>query len=558
MASSLTILIVGGYGTFGGRIVELLENEPRLTLIVAGRSREKAARYCDARIHATARLVPAVFDRDGSPAEELSALQPDIAVDASGPFQVYGDAPYRLVEACIARRVHYLDLADGAEFVQGIGKFDAEARGAGVYVLSGVSSFPVLTAAVVRHLSADLCRVDTITGGIAPSPFAGVGVNVIKAIASYAGQSTDLRRGGRAVTGHPFTEQRRFTISPPGHLPLHNTLFSLVEVPDLQVLAELWPQASDIWMGAGPVPEILHRALIALAWLVRLRFIRSLLPLAPLMHVASNRMAWGEHRGGMFVEVRGADTAHGPVVRSWHLLAEGDDGPLIPSMAVEALVRNALDGRPPPAGARAATGDLELSDYERLFARRTIYTGERSSCPDATPLYPRLVGSSWQTLPPEVQAMHTPTVGTALGRAMVERGTNPIARWVAGLIGFPEPTTDVAVAVRFDVFPSGEIWTRTFGEKSFSSRQFQGRGKSEGLLCESFGPLTFAMALVPRDGRLILVLRCWSAFGIPLPMWACPRSNSYEFVEDGRFRFHVEIKHPLVGLIVRYRGWLAP
>ncbi|MER8420873.1 hypothetical protein NKH21_26015 [Mesorhizobium sp. M1329] len=36
-------------------------------------------------------------------------------------------------------------------------------------MLSGVSSFPVLTAAVVRRLSSDLTRVDGIRGGIAPS-----------------------------------------------------------------------------------------------------------------------------------------------------------------------------------------------------------------------------------------------------------------------------------------------------------------------------------------------------------------------------------------------------
>jgi len=28
--------------------------------------------------------------------------------------------------------------------------------------------------------------------------------------------------------------------------------------------------------------------------------------------------------------------------------------------------------------------------------------------------------------------------------------------------------------------------------------------------------------------------------------------------EDGRFNFHVEIDHPLTGMIVRYRGWLVP
>jgi len=29
-------------------------------------------------------------------------------------------------------------------------------------------------------------------------------------------------------------------------------------------------------------------------------------------------------------------------------------------------------------------------------------------------------------------------------------------------------------------------------------------------------------------------------------------------VQDGRFRFHVEIGLPLLGLIVAYRGWLVP
>jgi hypothetical protein len=34
-----------------------------------------------------------------------------------------------------------------------------------------------------------------------------------------------------------------------------------------------------VWIGAGPVPEILHRALNGLAWLVRLRLLPSLPPL---------------------------------------------------------------------------------------------------------------------------------------------------------------------------------------------------------------------------------------------------------------------------------------
>ncbi len=45
-------------------------------------------------------------------------------------------------------------------------------------------------------------------------------------------------------------------------------------------------------------------------------------------------------------------------------------------MAVAALIRHDLDGRPPAPGARPATRALELEeDYAPLFAERTIYTG---------------------------------------------------------------------------------------------------------------------------------------------------------------------------------------
>jgi hypothetical protein len=43
-----------------------------------------------------------------------------------------------------------------------------------------------------------------------------------------------------------------------------------------------------------------------------------------------------------------------------------------------------------------------------------------------------------------------------------------------------------------------------------------------------------------------------------MPRWLMPGGDSFETVKDGRFRFHVEIRLPLAGLVVRYRGWLAP
>ncbi len=560
MSLQRRVLIIGGYGTFGGRLVELLQHDSRLTLIVAGRSLARAAAYCTRRRSVGAEVVPAEFDRDGQLNEQLNTLKPDFVVDASGPFQAYGDKPYRVIEACISARINYLDLADGSEFVAGVKAFDSAARAAGVFVLAGVSSFPVLTAAVVRHLSSDMVSVTSIRGGIAPSPDAGVGANVVRAIASYAGQPIRLKREGEETTAYPFTESVRFTIAPPGRLPLKRTLFSLVDVPDLRVLAELWPQARTIWMGAGPVPEVLHRALIAFAWLVRKRLLQSLLPLAPLMSFVMERVRWGEHRGGMFVEVEGVRSDATRSKRSWHLLAEGDDGPLIPSMAAQAVIERTLGGWPPAPGARSAARDLELNDYAALFAGRTISTGIRDeiAC-DGASLYSGVLGSAWFELPHGIRQVHDTRSGAMFeGICSVTRGRSLLGRFIASLFGFPHAGADVDVTVRFDIKEGVERWTRTFAGRSFASLQFAGQGDSERLLCERFGPLRFALALVPDGQYLHLVLRRWSAFGVPLPLWLGPWSKSFETVEDERFRFHVEIGHRFTGLIVRYQGWLRP
>jgi len=141
MSPDLTVLIVGGYGIFGGRLVQLLQNEPRLRLIVAGRPLARATAYCSALANVSAVLVPAAFDRDGNLEQQLDILRPDVVVDTSGPFQAYGAEPYRLVQACIGRRTSYLDLADGSDFVAGINRFNADAIAAGQDSLAPLEIF---------------------------------------------------------------------------------------------------------------------------------------------------------------------------------------------------------------------------------------------------------------------------------------------------------------------------------------------------------------------------------------------------------------------------------
>jgi hypothetical protein len=561
MTSGCRILIVGGYGTFGGRLVELLEDDARLTLLIAGRSLEQARIYCAQRSSAAAALVPTVFDRIHSAAKVLADLQPRFVVDASGPFQAYGDQGYGLMERCIECGVNYLDLADGSDFVSGVARFDGAARAAGVSVLSGVSSFPVLTAAVVRHLSSDVARVISIRGGIAPSPYAGVGLSVIRAIASYAGQPILLKRDGKMVTAYPITESMRFVIAVPGHIPLKSIRFSLVDVPDLRTLAEIWPDTDDIWMGAGPVPAILHWLLTGFAWLVRLRLMPSLSWMAAAIYFVTNHVRWGEHRGGMFVQVKGQAVDGSRILREWHLLAEGNDGPLIPSMAVAAIIRKSLMGQDPPPGARTAITDVNLSDYEALFARRTIFTGIRQREPNGPqPLFRHILGEAWDLLPPPIKQLHsTQVVSMYSGRCTVTQGRNPIARAASALVGFPRGGSDLPITVKLAVEDSHERWVRTVGDRTFSSTQSLAKGRSEGLVRERFGQIAVDMALFVQRASMSYVVRRWSLLGIPLPLCLGPKTIATESVDaQGRFRFDVKLWHPLIGSLVHYAGWLLP
>jgi Domain of unknown function (DUF4166)/Saccharopine dehydrogenase NADP binding domain len=550
----MKILIVGGYGTFGGRLVDLLLDQPELTLQVAGRRIAHAQAFCDARASGKATLVPVEFDRT-SP-QELKSLMPDIVVDASGPYQIYGDDPFALPRACISHGMHYLDLADGAAFVEGISALDDTAKAAGVFVLSGMSSFPVLSAAAGKELAVQLDEVETIHAGIAPSPYAGVGLNVIKAIASYAGQPIELLRKGAWTKSAGFFDSRRMQVHVPGTVPLPPIRFALTEVPDLKVLPVVWPKVKTVWVGAGPTPALLHRLLWLAAGLVKLGILKSLLPLAPLMNFVVNTFRWGEHRGGFVLQMTGMKDGL-PRRLSWHLLAEGDGGPLIPSMAVAAVIMRAVEGKLAKTGARSGHDDLSLEDYQPWFDRYGIKTGQRDDDARGQSIYQAVLGQSFAKLDAPLQKFHSAKNTFHMkGIAEITAPPGVLRGLVRKVFGFPKAASDSPVKVDISISSQGEIWRRQFAGKTMRSTQRLGQGRDAGLIVESFGPVAVAMAVVENAGRLELVLRHWRIFGVPMPKFLLPRGQFFEHGADGRFNFHVEIALPLLGPVVKYVGWL--
>lgn len=551
----MKILVLGGYGSFGGRLVELLLDLPDLEILVAGRSFNKALRFC--KNHSgSAKLVPLAVDRTDM-ASSLDAQVPDIVVDASGPFQSYVGDPYGVVSHCITRKITYLDLADGAAFMQGIAEFDSAAKSAGTAILTGVSSFPALTAAVLRQLSKEM-EIETVVAGLAPSPKAGLGQNVIRAVLGYAGTRIPLTKNGMRTTGTAMVESKRYTIRPPGLVPLRTTRFSLVDVPDLQLFPRHYTGMTDIWVGVGTVPELLHRLLTALAQVRAAISLPSLEPLTPIIHRAVSYARFGEHRSGMFIETTGRRHSQ-PITLSWHLIAEGNDGPYIPAMAVTAIIRKLLKGEKRDPGARPAITELSLADFNKMFEGRSIQHGTRSSEDDTSSLFRQVLGPAYSELPVQLQSIHGEhKERTWNGEADTIAGSNPIARFIARLFGFPTRSQTTSVSVTFLPNGGNEIWKRQFGNLTLTSEYSLGKGRNEGHVVERFGPVSVTLALSLVREKLYFIPRRWTLFGIPLPASLLPDGGSHEFERDGTFHFDVALCMPLIGSIAAYKGWLKP
>jgi len=169
------------------------------------------------------------------------------------------------------------------------------------------------------------------------------------------------------------------------------------------------------------------------------------------------------------------------------------------------------------------------------------------------PLYRRLLGSRFDELPQRVAELHdVAAVSVWRGRADVERGSSLVARAVASLFGLPPAGRDQVLEVTFTPQGGAEIWTRRFGDAVSRSLQYERRGR----LRERVGPATFVFALDVSPLGLVLKLEGVRFVGVPLPCLLAPSLRTLESEHDGRYRFEVEAGLPLLGLIVRYAGWL--
>jgi hypothetical protein len=288
-------------------------------------------------------------------------------IHCAGPFQ---GQDYRVALAALRCGAHYVDLADGREFVVGfVTAVEAAAKAAGRVAITGASTLPALSSAVVDSMRDSHGALEQIDIVIAPGQHTPRGIATMSAVLGYAGKPFPWLQGGGWRVAHGWQEMRRESFS------FGRRLSAACDVPDLVLLPERYPDVKTVTFRAALEVSVQP---IALWILAALRRFGVLTPVANWASALNRIGVWldrfGSGTGGMKVRVEGRDSLGRPNRKEWELVAKDNHGPEIPCMAAVLLASKLARGEVLSTGARVCMGMLPLSEFESEFARWNITT----------------------------------------------------------------------------------------------------------------------------------------------------------------------------------------
>jgi hypothetical protein len=235
--------------------------------------------------------------------------------------------------------------------------------------ITGASTLPALSSAVVDFLKASFAELSAIEVVIAPGQRAQRGGATVAAVLGYAGESfTWWERGEwRAVYGWQQLKRQRFSFG--------NRLSAACDVPDLELFPARYAGVQSVTFRAALEVSLQHYGLSMIGACRRMGLPMDIPRWGASLDRMGTRLNWlGSRTGGMSVRVIGRTEEGRMLSRTWELVADCNHGPEIPCMAAVILATRLARGDPFPAGAKVCMGMLGLSEFEAEFARWNIST----------------------------------------------------------------------------------------------------------------------------------------------------------------------------------------
>lgn len=347
------IMILGGYGAFGQRIASQLAAKGH-NLLIVGRNQVKADALANslnmAYSHCNTQAL--CFDINHGLEQALKNHQPKVLIHTCGPFQGQN---FDVLNACLKFKVDYIDLADGREFIKGIRQHDQAAKKAGITAITGASTVPGLSSAVLAQFQADgMCTFGEVRYGISPGQKTDRGLATAQAVLSYIGRPI-ITNGKKRYGWQDMYLQKYPEIS--------NRLMGNCEVPDLDLLPEFYP-ITKLHFSAGMESKLLHLGIWLCSWLVRLGLPLNLAKHAGYWMKISRYFDFlGSDDGGMHVIAKGKNKKGKPIERQWFIVAKKGDGPYIPTVPAVLLADKLTQENSYTKGVLPCVGLISLKEY---------------------------------------------------------------------------------------------------------------------------------------------------------------------------------------------------
>lgn len=348
------ILIIGGYGNFGSYITRSLAREEDIQVIIAGRSEVKCKNFIQ-NLSVSGHPVE-YYAFDITKEIPLNKIRPDIVIHTSGPFQEQG---YAVAEACIDFGCHYLDLADGRQFVSNIKNLDRQAVKADVAIISGASSVPALSSAVLDKHQTEFTTLRELDYGIATAQQTNRGLATTSAILGYTGKVFQTLIEGKMTNIYGWQDLHFRSFPEFGRRGLCNC-----DIPDLSLFPDHYPELETIRFHAGTEISFMHVGLWLMSWLVRWKLINSLRPAAGLfLKIARFFDSLGSGNSAFYMKIIGLDRDGKNKEKTIYILASDGDGPHIPCVPAIILAKRMVRENGMRKGAYPCVGLIDLDSY---------------------------------------------------------------------------------------------------------------------------------------------------------------------------------------------------
>jgi saccharopine dehydrogenase-like NADP-dependent oxidoreductase len=250
------VLIIGGTGRIGSSIAEDLLTHTTATVVVTGRNPAAGATVVN-QLGSRVTFQPLELNNSQQLGAQISRA--NLVILTAGPFY---NRNVDVLQACIDRRVPYLDVSDERSFTRRALALRQAAQDNGVTAIINTGVFPGISNSMARQGVESLDRAESIQLNYVVAGSGGAGVTVMRTTFIGLQRSFEAWLGGTWQRVQPYTQREEVEFP----LPYGKAYVYWYDMPEALTLSETFPVQTVITK-FGVVPDFYnHLTWMAAHW----------------------------------------------------------------------------------------------------------------------------------------------------------------------------------------------------------------------------------------------------------------------------------------------------